>query len=36
LLGDGSVRGITYDVDRLTLNRFVQRNDGEVVDDSKL
>jgi prepilin-type N-terminal cleavage/methylation domain-containing protein len=36
LFGDGSVRGISYDVDRLTLNRLGQRDDGEIIDESKL
>jgi prepilin-type N-terminal cleavage/methylation domain-containing protein len=36
LFGDGSVRGISYDVDRLTLNRLGNRDDGEVIDESKL
>jgi type II secretory pathway pseudopilin PulG len=36
LLADGSVRGISYDVDRLTLNRFGQRDDGEIFNESAL
>jgi prepilin-type N-terminal cleavage/methylation domain-containing protein len=36
LFGDGSVRGISYDIDRLTLNRLGTRDDGEVIDESKL
>ncbi|HEX2477173.1 MAG TPA: CRTAC1 family protein, partial [Lacipirellulaceae bacterium] len=36
LFGDGSARGISYDVDRLTLNRLGTRDDGEVIDESKL
>jgi prepilin-type N-terminal cleavage/methylation domain-containing protein len=36
LFGDGSVRGISYDIDRLTLNRLGNRDDGEVIDESKL
>jgi prepilin-type N-terminal cleavage/methylation domain-containing protein len=36
LFGDGSVRSISYDVNRLTLNRLVQRDDGELIDESNL
>jgi prepilin-type N-terminal cleavage/methylation domain-containing protein len=36
LFGDGSVRGISYDIDQLTLNRVSNRDDGEVIDESKL
>jgi hypothetical protein len=36
LMGDGSVRGISYDVDRLTLNRLSQRDDGEVINEAAL
>jgi hypothetical protein len=33
---DGSVRGIRYDVDLPTFRRYLQRNDGEVVDLNQL
>jgi type II secretory pathway pseudopilin PulG len=36
LFGDGSVRSITFDVDRVTLNRLGQRDDGEVINDDAL
>jgi prepilin-type N-terminal cleavage/methylation domain-containing protein len=36
LLGDGSVRSISYDVDRLTLNRLGTRDDDEIIDVDKL
>ncbi len=32
LFGDGSVHTITYDVDRVVLNRLGHRDDGEIVD----
>jgi prepilin-type N-terminal cleavage/methylation domain-containing protein len=32
LFGDGSVRFISYDIDRIALNRLGQRDDGEVVE----
>ena len=34
LFGDGSVRGISYDIDLVTLNRLGQRDDGEAIDTS--
>jgi prepilin-type N-terminal cleavage/methylation domain-containing protein len=36
LMGDGSVRFISYDVDRETFNRLGNRDDGEVIDISTL
>jgi hypothetical protein len=27
------VRNVSYDVDRVTLNRLGQRDDGEVIDE---
>jgi prepilin-type N-terminal cleavage/methylation domain-containing protein len=33
LFGDGSVRSVSYDVDRVTLNRLGQRDDGEVIQE---
>jgi hypothetical protein len=36
LFGDGAVRSISYDVDRLTINRLGNRDDGEAIDESKL
>jgi prepilin-type processing-associated H-X9-DG protein len=36
LFGDGSVRSINYEIDRLTLNRLGQRDDGEVINLDKL
>jgi prepilin-type N-terminal cleavage/methylation domain-containing protein len=36
LFGDGSVRGISYDVDRRTINYLSNRDDGEVIDVSQL
>ena len=36
LFADGSVRGISYDVDRIMLNRLGQRDDGEVIDEESL
>jgi prepilin-type N-terminal cleavage/methylation domain-containing protein len=36
LFGDGSVRSISYDVDRVTLNRLGQRDDGEVINEAAL
>jgi hypothetical protein len=36
LFGDGSVRSISYDIDRVTLNRLGNRDDGDMVDESAL
>jgi prepilin-type N-terminal cleavage/methylation domain-containing protein len=36
LFGDGSVRGISYDVSRVTLNRLANRDDGEVINEAEL
>jgi hypothetical protein len=36
LFGDGSVRGISYNVDRVMLNRLANRDDGEMIDENKL
>lgn len=34
LFGDGSVRPIAYDIDRIMLNRLGHRDDGETVDEA--
>jgi prepilin-type N-terminal cleavage/methylation domain-containing protein len=34
LFGDGSVRHISYSINRLTLNRLSQRDDGELIDEA--
>jgi hypothetical protein len=36
LFGDGSVRPISYSVDRVVLNQLGNRDDGEVIDLSTL
>jgi type II secretory pathway pseudopilin PulG len=36
LFGDGSVRPISYDVDRVLLNRVGNRDDGEAIDTNNL
>jgi prepilin-type N-terminal cleavage/methylation domain-containing protein len=36
LFGDGSVRSISYEVDRIALNRLGTRDDGETIDMSTL
>jgi prepilin-type N-terminal cleavage/methylation domain-containing protein len=36
IFGDGSVRGISYDISRLTLNRLAQRDDGELINEAEL
>jgi len=36
LFGDGSVRGINYNIDAVTFNRLGDRMDGNVIDTSKL
>jgi hypothetical protein len=36
LYGDGSVRMIGFDIDRTTLNRLGQRDDGEMIDSDTL
>jgi prepilin-type processing-associated H-X9-DG protein len=33
---DGSVRGIAYEIDLVTLSRLGNRKDGQVIDSSKL
>jgi prepilin-type N-terminal cleavage/methylation domain-containing protein len=33
VFGDGAVHNINYDVDRYTLNRLSQRDDGEVINE---
>jgi hypothetical protein len=36
LFGDGSVHHVSYDIDRVTLNRLGQRDDGERIDETAL